>query len=99
VSEQIEAVAFDARTVRVAVRRPLPVEPPTLAMAVAIRIFERHPVFDRVVLTVGNAETAVSRDMVTPVLGPGGFGALKDPVRYRTVLYDALERWRAEGAG
>jgi hypothetical protein len=97
-SEQIEAVALDARTVRVTARRPLPVEPQTLAMAAAIRLFERYPVFDRLVLTVGKADTAVTRDMVTRVLGAGGFGALRDPARYREVLYDALERRKADGA-
>jgi hypothetical protein len=98
VSEQIEAVLLDARTVRVTARRPLPVEPLTLAMAAAIRLFERYPVFDRLVLTVGHVDTAVSREMVTRVLGPGGFAPLSDPARYREVLYDALERRKAEGA-
>ena len=95
-SEPIEAVALEGQTVRVAARRPLAVEPRTLAMAAAIRLFARYPVFDRLTLAVGSTETRISRETVRRVLGPGGFGALKDPARYRQVLYDALQAQEAE---
>jgi hypothetical protein len=98
VSEPIEAVALEGQTVRVAARLPLPVEPRTLAMAAAIRLFERYPVFDRLTLTVGSTETRVSRETIRRVLGPGGFVVLKDPARYRQVLYDALQAQEAEDA-
>jgi len=98
VSEQIEAVALEGQTVRVTARLPLPVEPRTLAVAAAIRLFERYPVFDRLTLTVGRTETRVSRETISRVLGPRGFAALKDPARYHQALYDALEAQRAEAA-
>jgi len=98
VSEPIETVALEGQTVRVAARLPLPVEPRILAMAAAIRLFERYPVFDRLTLTVGSTETRVSRETISRVLGPGGFRALKDPARYRQVLYDALQAQGTEDA-
>ena len=97
-SEPIEAVALEGQTLRVIARLPLPVEPRTLAVAAAVRLFERYPVFDRLTLTVGSSETRVSRETISRVLGPGGFGPLKDPARYRQVLYDALQAQGAEDA-
>jgi hypothetical protein len=91
VSDQIETVVLAGRALGVGARRPLPVEPRTLAVAAALRLFERYPVFESLSLTVGDTETTVSRETLERVVGLGGFAALRDPARYRQALHDALE--------
>lgn len=90
-SDQIEAVALAGQGVQVTAGVPLQVGARLLALAAAIRVFERYPVIDRLTVTAGTVEITVSRDEITRILGPEGFAGVSDPARYRTVLADALE--------
>lgn len=89
--ERIEALALEGRTVRVTARDPLPVEPRVLALAAAIRVFERYPVLHRLTLTVGGTEATGSREEVERLLGPEGFSALKDRDRWQRLLAAGLQ--------
>jgi hypothetical protein len=98
VREYIDAVTLDGLTLRVAARGPASVEPRTLAVATAIRAFERYPILERVVLTMGTAEFGVSRDTVQRLLGPGGFGAIREWGRWRQVLARVVQAYSEESA-
>ena len=58
---------------------PLPAERETLALATAIRVFERFSVLDTVVLAGGEGEVSVSRAEVERVLAPEGFECAPGP--------------------
>ena len=89
--EQIDQVAIEGRTVRVAVREPLPMEPATLAWAVALHVFERYTVLDRLTVTVGDREASVSRNEVLRLLEPDDLGVVvRDRERYRQALARAV---------
>lgn len=97
--ERIEALALEGRTVRVTARDPLPVEPRVLALAAAMRVFERYPVLHRLTLTVAGAEVTASREEVERLLGPEGFSALKDRDRWRRLLAEGLQEAPQEETG
>jgi hypothetical protein len=86
----IEAVTLEGQTVRVTARDPLPVKPAVLAIAAAIRVFERYPALDLLTLSVGSAEASVSRQDVDRLLGPEGFARLRDRDAAREVLKQAI---------
>jgi hypothetical protein len=69
-----------------------------LALAAAIRVFERYPVLARLTLTAGGSDVVVSRDEVTRLLGPDGFAPLKDRDRFRQVLARGLAREAGEAS-
>lgn len=97
--ERIEALALEGRTIRVTARDPLPVEPRALALAAAMRVFERYPVLDRLTLAVGGTEVTASREEVERLLGPEGFSALKDRDRWRRLLGEGLQEAGQEETG
>lgn len=97
--EQIEAAALEGQTVRVKARETLRVEPKMLALAAALRVFERYAVLDRLTLTAGAVEVVVSREDVHRLLGPEGFAVLNDPARYRQIVSHGLASEREEGTG
>jgi hypothetical protein len=97
VSEQIEAIGLEGQTVRVAVSPALPMGLRLLALAVALRVFRRYPVFDRVTLSTGREEASVSRDTIVRQLGSDGFAPLADTARYRQTLYDLYRAEASEG--
>lgn len=94
----IEAVTLEGQNVRVSARDPLPVDPKTLAIAAAIRVFERYPALVRLTLSVGNDQLTVSREEVDRLLGPDGFGRLKDRETAREVMERAIREFAGEGA-
>ena len=61
---RIESVAFEGTTLRVSAREPLPAELRVLALATALRVFERFPAFSRLVLSTGTAEVSISREEI-----------------------------------
>lgn len=97
--EQIDAVALEGSTLRVTAQRPLPVEPDVLAVATAIRVFERYPILDRLALVVGGAEIALSREEVERWLGPAGFASLKEWGGWRRALARAIQAYEGERPG
>ncbi len=97
--DRLEAITLEGRTVRVTARDPLPVEPRVLAVAAAMRVFERYPVLTRLTLTVGDTEVSASREEVERLLGPEGFAALQDRDHWRRLLTDSLQAATGEGAG
>lgn len=98
--EQIDGVALEGQRLRVTARRPLPVEPSTLALATAIRVFEHYPILDRLTLTISDEETEVTftREEIERLLGPAGFAALKAWGGWRQVLARAVQAHAGEGA-
>jgi hypothetical protein len=86
VRAQFQAISIEGQHVRVTARGSLSVEPRLLALAAALRVFARYAVLDRLTLTAGDVEVAVSREQVNRLLGPDGFAALKDRTRYRQIL-------------
>ncbi len=94
----IEAVTLEGQNVRVSARDPLPVDPKALAVAAAIRVFERYPALDRLTLSVGNEQVTVSREEVDRLLGPDGFDRLKDRNTAREVLERAIRDYADEEA-
>jgi hypothetical protein len=97
VREQLQAISIEGQHVRVTARGSLSVEPRLLALAAALRVFERYAVLDRLTLTAGDVEVAVSRELVNRLLGPEGFAALKDRTRYRQILSHGTEVGEAPG--
>ena len=88
--EQIDQVAIEGRTVRVAVQEPLPMEPAALAWAVALHVFDRYAVVDGLIVTVGDREASVSRDEALRLLEPDDLPVVRDRERYRQVLARAV---------
>ena len=97
--QRIEAVALEGQDVRVTARDPLPVQPRALAVAAAIRVFDRFPALDRLTLAVGDARVTVARQDVERLLGPDGFARLKDRDGAREVLERAIRDFAGDGTG
>jgi hypothetical protein len=93
----IEAVTLEGQNVRVSARDPLPVDPKALAIAAAIRVFDRYSALVRLTLSVGNESLIVSREEVDRLVGPDGFGRLKDREASREVLERAIRQYAGEG--
>ncbi len=93
----IEAVALQGQNIRVTARDLLPVEPRALAVAAAIRVFDRYPALDRLTLTAGSQEITLSRQDVDRLLGPDGFERLKDRDGAREVLERAIREFAGDG--
>ena len=94
----IEAVTLEGQNVRVSARDLLPVDPKALAIAAAIRVFDRYPALVHLTLSVGNEQLTVSREEVERLLGPEGFGRLKDREGCREILERAILEFAGEGA-
>ena len=95
----IEAVTLEGQRVRVSARDPLPVPRKSLAIAAAIRVFERYPALVHLTLSVANTEITVSREEVDRLLGPEGFARLKDRDSSREVLQQAIRDYAGEDSG
>jgi hypothetical protein len=96
--EWIDSVSLAGSTVRVTVPDPLPADRDTLAVASAIRLFERFPAFDALVLVAGGGEASLSRADVERLLAPEGFDSLRDRGRWPQVLARAVQRHVGPGA-
>jgi hypothetical protein len=93
VKEQIEAVTLEGRMLRVTAREPLPVEPRVIALATAIRVFDRYPILERLTLTTGSAEISLSREEIERLLGRDGFASLREWGRWRQILATAVQAY------
>jgi hypothetical protein len=95
-----DAVSLVGSTLRVTAPGPLPAERDTLAVATAIRVFERFPALGDLVLAGGDSEVTLTRGDVERLLAPEGFAALRERGRWPQVLARAVQRYaaaRAEG--
>lgn len=95
----IEAVALEGQNARVTARDPLPVQPRALAVAAAIRVFDRYPALDGLTLVVGDTRVTLSRQDVERLLGPDGFARLKDRDGARELLERAIRDFAGDGTG
>lgn len=87
----IDAVTLVGSTVRVTVPSPLPADRDTLAVASALRLFERFPAIDGLVLVADEGEVSLTRAAVERLLAPEGFLALRDRGRWPQVLARAVQ--------
>lgn len=97
----VDAISLAGSTLRVTAPGPLPAERDTLAVATAIRVFERFQALDDLVLAGADGEVTVTRGTVERLLAPEGFAALREPSRWPDVLARAVQRYapaHAEGA-
>jgi hypothetical protein len=92
VNAWVETVSLEGSALRIAAPEPLPAERETLAVASAIRVFERFPALDAVILAGGDADVRVTRAEVEGLLAPDGFAVLHDRGRWPQVLSRALQR-------
>ena len=99
--ERIDAVTLHGATLRVSARAPLPAELPVLALATAIRVFERYPVLERLTVTLGEAkddELSLTRAEVARWLGPQGFASLRAWGGWPHALARAVHAYTGERA-
>jgi hypothetical protein len=97
----IDAVTLVGAAVRVTVPSPLPADRDTLAVASAIRLFDRFSALDELVLVADGEEVSLARAEVERLLAPEGFPGLRDRGRWPQVLARAVQRHtgtRPEGA-
>jgi hypothetical protein len=91
----VDAIRLAGSMLRVSAAEPLPADLVTLAVATAIRVFERFPALDGLVLGGGSSEVSVNRGEVEHLLAPEGFAALQDGSRWPQVLARAIQRYVA----
>jgi len=89
----VDAVSLAGSTLRVAAPDPLPAERGTLAVATAIRVFERFQALDGLILAGADSEVTVTRGDVERLLAPEGFAALRERSRWPQVLARAVLRY------
>jgi hypothetical protein len=99
VNAWIEGLSLAGRTLRVTARDPLPADAVTLAVATAIRVFERFGVLDALVLAGEHGELRLSRAEVERLLAPDGFPAREERTRWPQILARAVQRYTAAPAG
>lgn len=88
----IDTISLAGSTLRVSAPEPLPADRSTLAVASAIRVFERFPALDGLVLAGGDGEVSMTRARIERLLAPEGFDVLQDRARWRQVLARAIQR-------
>ena len=93
--ERVDIVSLAGSTLRVIAPEPLPADRATLAVATAIRVFERFSALDGLVLNCGDSEVPVTRAEVERLLAPDGFAVLQDRGRWRQLLSRAMQRYVA----
>ena len=94
----VETVSLAGSTLRVTAPDPLPADRGTLAVASAIRVFERFPALDGLVLAGDDHEVSVTRADVERLLAPDGFAVLRDRGRWPQVLARAVQRYSTADA-
>ncbi len=92
----MEAVTLEGPRIRVDARQPLPVPPRALAVAAAIRVFERYSALDRLTLLAGDVEVTVGREEVERLLGPEGWSRLRDRDGAREAIERAVREFTGE---
>jgi hypothetical protein len=93
----LDSVSLAGSTLRVSAPEPLPADRSTLAVASAIRVFERFAALDELVLLCSEGEVSLVRTDVERLLAPDGFAALRDRGRWSGVLARAVRRYSANG--
>jgi hypothetical protein len=93
----VETVSLAGSTLRVTAAEPLPADRETLAVASAIRVFERFPALDAIVLVTAGGEVPLARTHVEQLLAPDGFAALRERGRWPQVLARAVQRHAGTG--
>jgi len=91
----VDSISLTGSTLRVIAPEPLPADRATLAVASAIRVFERFPALDSLVLGGGDPEVSMTRADVERLLEPDGFAVLRDRGRWPQVLARAIQRYVA----
>jgi hypothetical protein len=90
----VDAISIAGSMLRVSAPDPLPAGRDTLAVATAIRVFERFPALDRLELLGGSEEAlSLARADVERLLAPLSFAALRDRGRWPQVLSRAVQRY------
>jgi hypothetical protein len=92
-------VTLVGATVRVTVPSPVPADRDTLAVASALRLFERFSALDGLVLVADGDEVSLARADVERLLAPDGFPALQDRGRWPQVLARAVQRFSGTPSG
>jgi hypothetical protein len=95
----IDTATLVGSTVRVTAPSPLPADRDTLAVASALRVFERFPALDGLVLVADGAEVSLTRADVERLLAPDGWSALQDRGRWPQVLARAVQRHSGAASG
>jgi hypothetical protein len=96
----INGLTFSGSTLRVTVADAVPADHATLAVATALRVFDRFPALDRVVMNGGGQpEATLARADAESLLAPIGLAALKDRGRWPQVLARAVQRFTGAQAG
>ncbi len=93
--ELVESVAVEGMALTVALSPTLPVDVPTLAVATAIRAFDRYPILDRVTVRSGSTEIGLSRGEIEHLVQPDDVAAAREPDRWRQMLTRTVERFLA----
>jgi hypothetical protein len=88
----IDSISLAGSTLQVTAPEPLPADRITLAVASAIRVFERFPALDRLILAGSDGEVPMTRANIERLLAPEGFAALQDRGRWPQVLARAVQR-------
>jgi hypothetical protein len=91
----VDAISLAGSTLRITAPEALPADRATLAVASAIRVFERFPALDGLVLAGGEGEVSMTRASVERLLAPDGFAVLQDRSRWPQVLARAVQRYAA----
>jgi hypothetical protein len=92
----VDAVSLVGPALRVTAPGRLPAERHTLAVATAIRVFERFQALAELTLAGEDGEVTLARGEVERLLAPEGFAALRERSRWPQVLARAVQR-HAEG--
>jgi hypothetical protein len=95
----VDAVSLEGSALCVSAPDSVPAERDTLALASAIRVFDRFPVLDVLVLAGGEREVTITRADVERALAPEGFAALRDRGRWPQVLARAVQQHGADNGG
>jgi hypothetical protein len=91
----VETVAIEGTRIVARVHLSGDANATTVAVAAALRLFARYPIFDRFTLTGGGADLDVSRGQAETWLAPDGLGAVGDPAAWPALLARAVEGFRS----
>jgi hypothetical protein len=91
----VEGISLAGSTLRVTASEPLPADRATLAVASAIRVFERFAALDSLVLGGDDREVSMTRADIERLLAPDGFAGLQDRGRWPQLLARAVQRYVA----
>ncbi len=79
----IESLALEGSALTVTLALTLPVDGRTLTAATAIRVFDRYPVIDRVIIVTGADKVSLFREQVEHLLRSETLAGLDGKQRWR----------------